>query len=127
MKKLIARIEWALKARGVQKQELAKAIKVNVNTVSKWMEGKNTPKTVHIHKIAKHLKISLDWLLDDEAEDVPGQNDMALSPDDLEVITQVIGLGDLKPEEVHAALVRAVREKKRKASKPGSQEPQSPV
>jgi DNA-binding XRE family transcriptional regulator len=38
---------------------------VTTQTIYSWKAGTSKPKTIHIHKIAKILKLSIDSLIDD--------------------------------------------------------------
>ena len=43
----------------------AKEVGVTTQTIYSWKAGTSKPKTIHIHKIAKILKLSIDSLIDD--------------------------------------------------------------
>lgn len=71
MEKLTDRIRWAMKARGLNQKTLALRVRVNVNTVTRWMNREYVPKTEVLFNIAKALNVSMDWLVDDDAPDDP--------------------------------------------------------
>ncbi len=50
---------------GKDVKAFSKELGVTTQTIYSWKSGKSIPKTVHIHKMAKILKIDIDKIIDD--------------------------------------------------------------
>lgn len=76
-----------LKEKRLSQAELAEQIGVSQGLVSRWALGKNNPDIYQALALAKALKVSLDWLADDEADFPPPESLMGdLSGDEMAVL-----------------------------------------
>lgn len=50
---------------GKDVKTFAKDVGVSTQTIYSWKSGKSIPKTLHIHKIAKILKMDINIIIDD--------------------------------------------------------------
>lgn len=62
------RMRDARKRAGMNQCELAKALHVSQNTISKWENGHTMPNAYHIYLMAKALGIGSGWLVTGEEE-----------------------------------------------------------
>lgn len=72
--KLCDKIQTARKRAGLSQVDLADAMGVSRQSVSKWETGESNPEIGKLAQLAKVLNVSADWLLSEE-EDLPGRAD----------------------------------------------------
>ena len=63
MKIFTKRLNELIKEKGIQKQDLAKAIGASKALVTIWTQGKSYPTIMYIIKIADYFDVSADYLL----------------------------------------------------------------
>lgn len=68
MMKLNEKLVFLRKRAGLSQQELAEKLCLSRQSISKWESGAGVPATEHLVRIGKLLHVSLDVLLDDEAD-----------------------------------------------------------
>lgn len=56
------------KSKGLSQEELAEALYVTRQAISKWENGSSIPDIVNIKAIADYFKVSVDVLLDDDVD-----------------------------------------------------------
>lgn len=54
--------------KGLSQTEVAKAVNVNVSSVSYWESGTYEPKAIYIYRLAKYFDVTSDYLLGLEDE-----------------------------------------------------------
>lgn len=62
-KSFTQRLEALLERDGITKVELGTALKRDNSTVGKWAKGTREPGLNDLAAIARHFKVSIDWLL----------------------------------------------------------------
>lgn len=69
---LAKRIRSRREGRGLKQADVARALQVSAQAVSKWERGENAPDIAQLAPLARLLDVSLDWLLGatDEERDV---------------------------------------------------------
>jgi transcriptional regulator with XRE-family HTH domain len=85
-----------LAQRGIRQEDMADAIGVRQQTVSRWLGGPNPPKARSLLKIARFLKVPCDYLVDNAQQDLPQSS--KLHPDDEAVLDFFHALGLSKAE-----------------------------
>ncbi|MBN2309682.1 MAG: helix-turn-helix domain-containing protein [Candidatus Hydrogenedentes bacterium] len=72
LQRLAERIRSRREARGLKQQDIANALNVSPQAVSKWERGENAPDILLLPPLARLLDVSIDWLLSaqDEGRDV---------------------------------------------------------
>jgi transcriptional regulator with XRE-family HTH domain len=70
LRALAGRIRCQRGKRGLRQSDLANALQVTPQAVSKWERGENAPDLVLLAPLAKLLGVSIDWLLDSNSQDV---------------------------------------------------------
>lgn len=88
-------------------REIGKA--VSKNTVSRWWKGEAEPWDDSAVRLARALRVSLDYLADDELDEEPRTAvEPAINPEDRVVLEVVHALG-LSPDEVIRRLYLEIR------------------
>ena len=62
------RIRAQREKRGLKQQDVANALGISPQAVSKWERGENAPDIAVLAPLARLLGVSADWLLDDESD-----------------------------------------------------------
>lgn len=62
------RIRWQRERHGLKQQDVANALQVSPQAVSKWERGENAPDIAVLGRLARLLGVSVDWLLDVHSE-----------------------------------------------------------
>ncbi len=60
------RLALAIKQSKVKQKELAKAINLTPQTLSRYKKGKRTPNSEDLHKLAKFFGVTASWLMGEE-------------------------------------------------------------
>ncbi len=60
---LAGRIRLQREKRGLKQNDIAHALQVSAQAVSKWERGENAPDIILLVPLAKLLGVSVDWLL----------------------------------------------------------------
>lgn len=68
------RIRELRSARRMSQTELAKAIHVSQQAITKWENGKSEPSSSAIDDIANYFNVSSDYLLERTSEKTPGKD-----------------------------------------------------
>ncbi len=68
LRDLGARIRSQREKRGLKQQDVANALSISPQAVSKWERGENAPDIAVVAPLARLLGVSADWLLADEAD-----------------------------------------------------------
>jgi transcriptional regulator with XRE-family HTH domain len=84
------RMSEARKAKGLRQIDLAKILKVSIDSVRRWEQGKREPRVSDLENIAQHLDTSIEWLLgkSDKAS-ATANDDLLISQDQDEVVEKV--------------------------------------
>jgi transcriptional regulator with XRE-family HTH domain len=69
LKNLAKKIRGRREARGLKQQDIANALGVSPQAVSKWERGENAPDIAVVGELARLLDVSTDWLLSAPGED----------------------------------------------------------
>lgn len=85
MKTLSERIKEGLAIRGMKQSDLVERTGINKSSISTYISGAYEPKMKNIHRIAKALNISTEWLL---GYDVP------IGVDKVELVTNYLSLAN---------------------------------
>lgn len=72
LEQLAKRLRARREGRGLKQADVARALQVSAQAVSKWERGENAPDIAQLAPLARLLDVSLDWLLGatDEERDV---------------------------------------------------------
>ncbi|PEW94409.1 transcriptional regulator [Bacillus cereus] len=96
------RLKLLIEKRGFTQQQLADAIGVSHVSVYNYVEGKKSPGTRTLQKIANHLKVTTDYLLGlSDAPDLTEDQDLQLTKEAQEIL-QIIN--DLPEDQRKKAL-----------------------
>ncbi len=57
------RAKELMAAQGVMQRDLALTIGVSRSTLNQWLNGRSEPNLFHIVVFARHLGVTVDWLL----------------------------------------------------------------
>lgn len=60
---LYKKLKKLRKENGITQEELAKNIKVSIQTINKWENNKSLPDAINLLNLSKYYKISLDELM----------------------------------------------------------------
>src|SRR3954471_1754173 len=79
--------------RGLNGQKLAKVSEVSDSEISRILAGKSRPGLENAFRLARALKVSLDYLADDALETDPLRDADPLTADEREVLDLANGIG----------------------------------
>ncbi|MBO4838068.1 MAG: helix-turn-helix transcriptional regulator [Lachnospiraceae bacterium] len=95
--KLCDKIQTARKRAGLSQVDLADAMGVSRQSVSKWETGESNPDIGKLAQLAKVLNVSADWLLSEE-EDLPDKPDGSARTEDARAAGGSAPAGSRYPE-----------------------------
>ena len=95
---LTTTLQYYRKRQGLSQVELAEALDVSRQTISKWETGAALPAAEHLHALSKLYGVTVDTLLNGAAEDAPlSEPDSLPEPAPLSVVLPSAPLDEAKP------------------------------
>ena len=95
---LTTTLQYSRKRQGLSQVELAEALDVSRQTISKWETGAALPAAEHLHALSKLYGVTVDTLLNGAAEDAPlSEPDSLPDPAPLSVALPPAPLDEAKP------------------------------
>ena len=82
--------EKLLKERGITAYRVSKETGVTTATLTSWKQGKYTPKTANMQKIADYFGVSLSYLMTGKEEDEQTPQEPQLKPKDKKDIEEIL-------------------------------------
>lgn len=120
------RIDEAMRARGMSRAKLARAIGASPSTVTEWYTKGTMPSAVHVAQVSAALGVSADWLLfgvEGEAAGVPSPAERAL--EEIALILERVratgagGGGAATPQQQMSEVAEEVEERSRHTQREG--------
>lgn len=105
---MLEKIEKHLASKGIRQGELAAMVGVLPARISKWKSGEGEPTARQALRIARALDLPLEYLVDDDADELPEAKD---STEETQILDLYRALGLTKDEALRAfALAGHLRE-----------------
>ena len=95
--KNVQKLSKITRRKGLKNADVARAVEVSNMVLSDWKRGKSTPKAETLQAIAKYLKVTVEYLLDDDS--IP-------EPDFSDEYTEIIELYSKLSDENKAAIIQ---------------------
>ena len=89
-----------LDEKGLKNADVARATGISNMTLSDWKRGKSVPKSDKMRKIAEYLKVTVEYLLDDDSIPEPNFSDE---------YTEIIELYSKLSDKNKAAIMQIMR------------------
>jgi transcriptional regulator with XRE-family HTH domain len=87
---MVQKLDELLKLRGIKQAAFERSTLLSENRISKWKNGQGEPSATEALRMARALRVSLEWLIDDESDEPPREE---LTAGDARLLWAVRALG----------------------------------